>query len=695
MNTNSNWVDITQWMDSLVDFIKSKDLVLFVGAGISKNPPSNLPLANELRSFILEKISGKNKEIREFYEENLKEEHEVGKKIFDYPLEGFFQILFHNSENFLKSLTKTFKYGNPNANHYLIAKLVKKGYIARVLTTNFDLLLERALEKEEMKRDVNFKVLYSEKQFLDLDFEKLDIPTIFKIHGTADVEYSIRFTLDLVASRVLSEARAKILRYFFKDVGGVLVLGYNAGDEFDINLVIQTTASESVIFFVNHNKEQLEISQLSRPFKNFRGIKVTCDTDRIIEHLGTVFAEGELKPKDRETSNAWRIPIHKWSETLDSGTRFYLIARILREILELDKALPLFKRSLQHLARTHNLRSMSIVLENLAFIEQTKSNYGQAEKLLDECLANYNKLGDQNAIANVIHEKATLKQFQGNYGESLNLYNQCIVLRRSIEDWTGLAQTLNQLGSLQSAQGNYEEALRLFYRSVEIKRELGDPKGIAKTLHNIASIRQIQGYLDEANKLYNQSKQIFERLCDPEAIANTLHHLGIIQQLKRNYPAAIKLYYQALHIDKKLGNHRGIARTLHQLGSMRQSKGDYDEAIRLFNQSLNIKQQVGDLEGIAKTINNIAVIRQFQGDYHEARRLYNQSLEIKRKLNDLEGIASTYWGLGHLSELQGKIEEAIEYYGRASEIFEKLEIMPQAQLAILDLQKAIKKMSKY
>ena len=57
-------------MDKIIDSIKSlareKNLALFVGAGISKDPPSNLPLAGELKSYILEKLSS-DEELKEIY----------------------------------------------------------------------------------------------------------------------------------------------------------------------------------------------------------------------------------------------------------------------------------------------------------------------------------------------------------------------------------------------------------------------------------------------------------------------------------------------------------------------------------------------------------------------------------------------------------------------------------------------------
>jgi len=51
--------------------------------------------------------------------------------------------------------------GQPNANHKIIAKMAKSGKLKSILTTNFDVLIERALDDE----GVSYKVICTNEEF--------------------------------------------------------------------------------------------------------------------------------------------------------------------------------------------------------------------------------------------------------------------------------------------------------------------------------------------------------------------------------------------------------------------------------------------------------------------------------------------------------------------------------------------------
>lgn len=57
----------------------------------------------------------------------------------------------------------------------LFAELMKKGYVKEILTTNFDIKIEEALENE----GVNFKALSSELEFSRIGPEYIEVSTIF------------------------------------------------------------------------------------------------------------------------------------------------------------------------------------------------------------------------------------------------------------------------------------------------------------------------------------------------------------------------------------------------------------------------------------------------------------------------------------------------------------------------------------
>ena len=132
---------------------KEGEFAIFCGAGISRN--SGLPLANDLKQSILGKLPIDKKDIDEVMNSNL-------------PFEAFMEILSENTN--ISKIIDIFKRGEPNTNHIMIARFCKKGYLRTIFTTNFDLLIENALEKEGLRENVDFKRYFNEEHFSEIDY---------------------------------------------------------------------------------------------------------------------------------------------------------------------------------------------------------------------------------------------------------------------------------------------------------------------------------------------------------------------------------------------------------------------------------------------------------------------------------------------------------------------------------------------
>lgn len=240
------------FLDYVIKHISSTDLNLFVGAGISKNSPSNMPLAQEFRTYVFKKLCT--------CEELTKAYDEYVNKLGSIPFESFIKIVVDESD-FFNSFLRMFESGDPNKAHVLIARLIKKGYLHRVLTTNFDMMLEQALILGGV-RPSDVDVYYTEAHFDDQDLKSTKRPVICKIHGSVNAPDSIRVTLDLIAREILQQSRTNILNYFFKESGkDLLILGYSCSDEFDINPFLANLKSKTKIFVVKHSIQDWKSSK--------------------------------------------------------------------------------------------------------------------------------------------------------------------------------------------------------------------------------------------------------------------------------------------------------------------------------------------------------------------------------------------------------------------------------------------------
>jgi NAD-dependent SIR2 family protein deacetylase len=322
-------------------------LAIFCGAGISWN--SGLPLANELVSYLLEKFfkDKKSKYIEEIKNSNL-------------PFEAFIETL---SESITVSeILDIFKDGKPNTNHIWIAKLSKSGYIKTILTTNFDLLIEKALEQEGLRRNKDFDVYFTEEEFSKIDFNSIDDNIkVFKIHGSIEDKDSIRTTLKTVANKSLSDKRMALIRYLFSEGKhkDVFVLGYSCSDEFDITPQIQSIEGcKKEITFIEHDNSSIEVSEELRikedknPFKNFSGMRIKCNTDKLIEKYWNLM-DRALKEEYSfiYSESIWKKHIDMWSENLEdenTSSKYLCIGVLFNRISNFKMAIKYYRKPLNN-----------------------------------------------------------------------------------------------------------------------------------------------------------------------------------------------------------------------------------------------------------------------------------------------------------------------------------------------------------
>jgi hypothetical protein len=250
---------------------------------MSWDPPSALPLADELKFYVLEQICDVD-DLRGLYQSRLQQGKDIGEKIRSYPLEAFLEGISENHD-ILASIAEAFRRGSPNINHITFARLLEKGLVREIVTTNFDLLIEKALEQIGWSAAADFNVYFTEEEFSKIGMH-LGLPALFKIHGSASEEGSMRITLSQVASHMLSQGRANVLEHFLgSEKGDALVLGYSASDDFDINPALSIIDPKKRIIFVSHTPGAHEVGELQQPFRNFRGYRMSCDTSEVIERL--------------------------------------------------------------------------------------------------------------------------------------------------------------------------------------------------------------------------------------------------------------------------------------------------------------------------------------------------------------------------------------------------------------------------
>jgi tetratricopeptide (TPR) repeat protein len=618
--------DILPSTTSQADFLKyllkrvsARSLNLFVGAGISKNPPSNLPLASEFRTHFFKEVCTQEK-LAEVYVN-------YQSKLDKIPFESFATSIISDT-NFIDTFIRIFSFGMPNKNHNLIAWLISNGYVSKVLTTNFDELIEQA---GSTHNEIGLRVLYNEGQFNAVNLHSIKSPVICKIHGGVQEPASIRTILNLIAKEEFQQSRSKILDYFFRTSGkDVLVLGYSCSDVFDINPFIENLKSKIKILVVKHESNCFRIEELSKPFDHFSGCQIVCNTNIIIDYfwnklIGTKYYE------NKNVNEKWRRAISEWNEGLNSAQRLYLAGKILVEANEPKKASELLKQGLN---KASNKKLRAHICLTLAQSQALMGVYSEAARLWKESLPILEEEKDDIRVAQCYAYIGRIEKLKGNYDEAEKLFRKSLMISEKIGFQDGKARVLHEIGTVYQRRGDFKKAKKIYKQSYELHRKNGDLSGMASSLHQLGVIERIKGNIKSATKLFTESLEIYEKLGSLLDIAGSKHELANCEKASGQLDRAQELFEESLQILNAINEHARIAWTLHDYGTVFYLKGDYNTAEKLTQRSLKIKRSNNDQKGIVESLGNLAAIRIQQGKYVEAENLLMEAWEINQNLKN-------------------------------------------------------------
>jgi len=619
-------VEITKIINSL----KDEEFAVFCGAGISYN--SGLPLANELKRYILKQLPINDEDIDEIMNSKL-------------PFEAFIGKLSKNNGNIgISKILDIFGNGEPNDNHIFIAKLVKLGYLKTILITNFDLLIEKALEKEGLKENIDFVKYYKEKQFPEVDFDDVyDKTRIFKIHGSIDDRDSIRTTMESIENKSLSEKRMKVIKHLFSTGKHkkVLILGYSCSDIFDITPQIQSIGKDKKeIIFIEHCEEKIEensdirirekINDNENPFKKFQGKWKKCDTDDLIEKLWTSFKDifGEYKSIKSETE--WKTYIDDWIKELEKtkGLNYFISGSTLSDISSYKKAIDYYGKSLEILKEERDKAGIATCYVGLG---NAYSNMGYFNKAI-EC-----------------HEKATeIFKERKNKKEESTCYNN--------------------LGKAYHESGDLDKATEYYTKALDIFKEIGDKLSESTVYMNLGSIRGEIGDFNEAIRYHKKSLGIYIRIGNNSGKSTCYLNLGNAYCGLRKFDEAIRYYKKSLEIKKKIGDRKGESKCCMGLGNAYHGLGDFKKAIEFHENSLEISNEIENKIEESGCYINLGLDYYNLEDYTRAIEYCLKAEKILKETKQIHHLKILYGNLSLAYEKLGDKTNAEKYKTKCDEI---------------------------
>ncbi|MGN6398704.1 MAG: SIR2 family protein [Mucilaginibacter sp.] len=625
-------------MTSIAEIVKTihpEKTIFFFGAGISND--SGIPLANEIKKQLL----------IHFVPNQVDRELILQSKI---PFELLMEIILKDSR--FDGIFNVFKSEYPNANHFLFAELAKHFGKLKMITTNFDTLIEQAAENCETPSSC-------------YDFHK--------IHGSLSNIKSLAVTLKNVARHRNVQSIKTFLEKLLNDkqFEFIIFLGYSFSDSFDITpalLQIRTSHLQPIVISHNGKGDLIEPIFKEPALKYFgKGCVVNINTTDFIHEYWNQYLTTPYKAIEAVKNDDYIAIINTFAGKFSKNRKTQTAAALLSEIGD-------FRRS------AHYFNLIDIDLEkdkqkekiyadigvNFRILDQYDSALKMHEKALQLAIKQKNKgaiVSDYNNIA-VVYEDI------GNYPEAVKQLDNCFndPSLAKIANWDEVL--LGNYARFLFGLSEFDRGFPFAMRAIKISRRKGRKRQEGRLLGSLGNGYFYQNKLKEAAAYFGQAKDIAVLLDDREGVIIMLNNVAACQIYLKDYGEALKIYDELIALDGIKGldsvSSSNYAFALYQAGQSKRGFYFIKRAIRLATQKKEVDSIAGckliharmlfknkpslaitrlkDAESFFrefKNINRLSITLQLMGDIYVRKKDVKSACECYRESLSFSNVV---WG---------------------------------------------------
>ncbi len=262
-------INITDKSEFLINELNGKNIVIFVGSAVSMYPPTCLFSDTQFVEEIFASLFPKK-----FIDSINFNEQKILKKLFNnIPFEHLLER-FPDREKLIQVLKNAYHINKFNPLHQILAYLLHEGKIKAIITTNYDLCLDEALNK------CNFEFLriVTKNDFETNNRNIKSKRTYFKIHGSADDIKGETLVLTLTQESILPKWKRKVLYQLLENK--VLVITGYSGKDFEICPELEQMPFEQIIW--NTNSEKLPSKNAGRILTQRNGTQLIEDMKELL-----------------------------------------------------------------------------------------------------------------------------------------------------------------------------------------------------------------------------------------------------------------------------------------------------------------------------------------------------------------------------------------------------------------------------
>lgn len=257
-----------------------------------------------------------------------------------------------------------------------------------------------------------------------------------------------------------------------------------------------------------------------------------------------------------------------------------------------DSAIFYYDIALSHAQGSHFEIVAGSALSNKAMIMQSFGKYTEAIQLYHAALAIFEKLDNQQMIANVNNNIGLTYEDLRQHQKALEYYLRSLGIRRKLKDESGVATSLNNLALVYQEMGKYAKALEYLFEAAELRIKLKDDYGLGIVYNNIAEIYSLLGDYRKTIQYNELSLMARRRTSDETGKSYNFNNLVNAYLKLGNLQSARMFLDSSLQLVKRLKALPRMVKTWEFKISWHKAAGQKDSVIKAYEEYITLKDSL-------------------------------------------------------------------------------------------------------
>lgn len=664
----------------LRDAFSSRTAVVFCGAGVSLEPPAGLPDWIRLRDMTLESVISDNQFLQKFL-----------RTLTDTPMladpdgrskgmtnEVVASMVAENTANYFDCF-ESLRVGRPNANHLCLARMAQQGYIHTIITTNWDLFIERAMDDV----GIDYDTIRTEAEFAGFQpVAGSDRVRIVKLHGCLSKPTETIIATVEQEAQGLSPAKQRVLEGLLTE--HLFVFWGYSGLDLKIHpdyLRMRTMIDQAKGFVWDAYDAP---SQYVQELKNAYGERGTIVRRMLPGVLGHFISLPERVILSDDDWDHWQNQknadigksLNAWArKNVDVFDAYLIVGSLLAHNGNTTDALACYQEMAQVATNWPNHRAHCLAVGRAGAMYKMLGEHAEALNAYQEATTGFRQLGDSRNVYHGLNHIAALHTVLGNYGHALAHYEEAehIARQHSLPD--GLGVVFEGLGELYKDRGKAEEALTYYEQALDEFTVQGDQRSEARVSEKVGVLYRNWGQLQEALSHFRRAESVYRALGLRVGLATALRNTGSIELLSQHMEAAERHLHEASELASLTGDKRLLS-AIYSDQALLAGNQDNREKGRLYaERAISFYRELGDQRSLAIALNNLAGFAPETGVTYQV-----EALELLEQIGDHQTAAVIGELIGdHYRTTLNDIDTAQSYYERAMMHFDSAELYPHIQ----------------